>query len=90
MNPDPRFLNDNRISKDLVVIAHELTPSSKVALLDGTFDALMSQDTGHQVRSDVRLLKATADRVPFNLEQERIRIDIDLKENNPQDEPAGQ
>jgi LacI family transcriptional regulator len=78
-----RFLEENEVSKDLVVVAHELTPSSKAALYEGTFDALISQDTGHLVRSAVRLLKATADRVPFNPTQERIRIDIYLKENIP-------
>ena len=78
-----RFLEENEVSKDLVVVAHELTPSSKAALYEGTFDALISQDTGHLVRSAVRLLKATADRVPFNPTQERIRIDIYLKENMP-------
>lgn len=78
-----QFLEENEVSKDLVVIAHELTPSSKAALQQGTFDALISQDTGHLVRSAVRLLKATADRVPFNPTQERIRIDIYLKENIP-------
>jgi LacI family transcriptional regulator len=76
-----RYLEENAVPEDLVVIAHELTPASKVALLNGTFDALISQDTGHLVRSAVRLLKATADRAPFNATQERIRIDIYLKEN---------
>lgn len=78
-----RFLDRQSISRDLVVIAHEMTPKSVLALREGTFDAVISQDTGHLVRSAVRLLKATADRVPFNPTQERIRIDIYLKENIP-------
>ena len=32
----------------------------------------------------VRLLRATADNVPYNAAQERIRIDIYLKENMPE------
>ena len=78
-----QFLSENKLSKDLVIIAHELTPLSREALRRGTFDALISQDTGHIVRSAVRLLRATSDKVPFNKAQERIRIDIYLKENLP-------
>lgn len=78
-----QFLSESKISKDLVIIAHELTPLSREALSRGTFDALISQDSGHLVRSAVRLLRATSDKVPFNRAQERIRIDIYLKENLP-------
>ncbi|CUH44785.1 Degradation activator [Ruegeria atlantica] len=78
-----QFLSDGNISKDLVIIAHELTPLSREALSRETFDALISQDSGHLVRSAVRLLRATSDKVPFNKAQERIRIDIYLKENLP-------
>nr|WP_254437859.1 LacI family DNA-binding transcriptional regulator [Ruegeria arenilitoris] len=78
-----QFLSENKLSKDLVIIAHELTPLSREALRVGTFDALISQDTGHIVRSAVRLLRATSDKVPFNKAQERIRIDIYLRENLP-------
>ncbi len=80
-----QFLTEHRPERDFVVIAHELTPMSQKALLDGSFDALISQDCGHLVRSAVRLLRATADNVPFNAAQERIRIDIYLKENIPFD-----
>lgn len=66
-----------------VVIAHELTAESRTALEQGLFDAIISQDTGHIVRSAVRLLRATADATPFNAAQEIIRIDIFLKENLP-------
>lgn len=66
-----------------VVIAHELTPLSRKALQQGVFDALISQDSGHIVRSAVRLMRATIDSVPYNALQERIRIDIFLKENLP-------
>ena len=80
-----RFLEDQMIRKELVVIAHELTPASKHALRSGIFDALISQDIGHLVRSATRLLKATADKAPFDPTQERIRIDIYLQENLPPD-----
>ncbi|MEM0977216.1 MAG: LacI family DNA-binding transcriptional regulator [Pseudomonadota bacterium] len=77
------FLEDTGRSKDLTVIAHELTPLSRSALSDGTFDAIISQDTGHLIRSAVRLLKAEVDKTPVDKTQERIRIDIYLRENMP-------
>lgn len=78
-----QYLSEHKPTDNFVVIAHELTPMSRRALQDGTFDALINQDTGHLVRSAVRVLRATADNVPFNPAQERIRIDIYLKENIP-------
>lgn len=77
------FLEDTGLNKDLVVIAHELTASSRSALEKGIFDAIISQDTGHLVRSTIRLLKATADQMAIDHTQERIRIDVYLKENMP-------
>lgn len=78
-----RFLEETGPHPGLVVVAHELTPASRAALQSGTFDAIINQDTGHIVRSATRLLRATVDRVPFDHTQERIRIDIYLKENLP-------
>jgi LacI family transcriptional regulator len=78
-----RFLEATGPYDDLVVVAHELTPASRAALASGLFDAIISQDTGHLVRSAVRLLKATADQAPFDQTQERIRIDIYVRENMP-------
>ena len=66
-----------------VVIAHELTASTGQALLDGTIDAVLNQDAGHEVRSAIRVLKAKADGLPVLAAQERIRIDIFLKDNLP-------
>lgn len=77
------FLEASGLHKELVVIAHELTASSRRALERGIFDAIISQDTGHLVRSTIRLLKATADRMGIDHTQERIRIDIYLRENMP-------
>lgn len=77
------YLSETDLREDLVVIAHELTASSRAALASGIFDAIISQDTGHIVRSAIRVLKATTDRLPFDDTQERIRIDIYLRENMP-------
>lgn len=78
-----QYLEETGPHDDLVVVAHELTPASRTALQQGTFDAIINQDTGHIVRSATRLLRATLDKVPFDDTQERIRIDIYVKENLP-------
>ncbi len=66
-----------------MVIAHELTAFTRQALSDGTIDAVLNQDAGHEVRSAIRVLKAKADGLPVIAAQERIRIDIFLKDNLP-------
>lgn len=78
-----RFVQQMDSRQDIVVVGHELTPLSREALQQGIFDAIISQDTGHLVRSAVRILRAGVDNTPINPAQEQIRIDIYLKENMP-------
>jgi len=78
-----RYLQETEQHTNMVVVAHELTDSSHEALENGIFDVVISQDTGHLVRSATRLLMATSDQFPFDQSQERIRIDIHLCENMP-------
>jgi LacI family transcriptional regulator len=66
-----------------VVIVHELTPFTRAALDSGLIDAVLNQDAGHEVRSAIRVLKAKADGMPVIDAQERIRIDIFVKDNLP-------
>ncbi len=69
----------------ICAIAHELTPYSRAALVSGTIDALLNQDAGHEVRSAIRVLKARADGLSMIEAQERIRIEIFLRDNLPVD-----
>ena len=48
-----------------------------------TIDAIINQDVGHEVRSAVRVLMAKADKLPLIESQERIRIDIFMRDNLP-------
>ncbi len=68
---------------DLCVIAHELTDETRAALASGVIDAVLNQDAGHEVRSAMRVLRAKADGLPVIAEQERIRIEIFIRENLP-------
>jgi LacI family transcriptional regulator, galactose operon repressor len=70
-------------SRDVVFIAHELTPFSRRHLIRGTIDAIINQDAGHEVRSATRLLIAAREGMPIDAGQERIRIDIFIRDNVP-------
>jgi LacI family transcriptional regulator len=78
-----RALKEKAAERTLTVIAHELTAHTRAALLDGTIDAILNQDAGHEVRSAIRVLKARADGLAVIDAQERIRLDIFLKDNLP-------
>ncbi len=69
--------------KEVIFLAHEVTDGSRRALIRGTIDAIINQDAGHEVRSAVRVLIAKADNVAWIEEQERIRIDIFMRDNLP-------
>ena len=64
-----------------VIIAHERTPFTEAALLSDHIDALITQDPGHLVRSAIRILRARRDRREILISQEKIRIEVLIKEN---------
>ncbi len=70
-------------ARDIVWIAHELTQHTRRFLLHGTVDAIISQDAGHEARSAARILLAHCWAEPIVADQERIRIDIFLRDNLP-------
>jgi len=67
----------------LVVIAHELTPATRQALTDGEIDAVIAQNVGHLIRSSLRVLRNLCDDLPIYEAQERLRIEVVLRENLP-------
>lgn len=68
---------------ELVVVAHELTDVTRKALLRGEVAAVIAQNVGHLVRSALRVLRALCDGQAIFEAQERIRIEIVLRENLP-------
>jgi len=68
---------------DTVFVGHELTSASRAELLNGTMDAVINQDAGHEVRSALRIALAQWSKEAVLSDQERIRIDIYLKDNLP-------
>lgn len=75
------LLADRRVAGHPLIIAHERTPFTEAALRENRIDALITQDPGHLVRSAIRILRARCDRREVLASQERIRIEILLKEN---------
>jgi LacI family transcriptional regulator len=69
--------------RDVVLIGHELNDAACAWLRRGTVDALIHQDAGHEARSAVRLLLARLTGEPVLVDQERIRIEIFLRDNLP-------
>ncbi|MBR0558080.1 LacI family DNA-binding transcriptional regulator [Ciceribacter sp. L1K23] len=78
-----RALERRSAETHIFTIAHELTGTTRKALQLGLIDAVLNQDPGHEVRSAIRVLKAKADKQPIVEAQERIRLDIFLKDNLP-------
>ena len=69
--------------RDIVLIGHELDPAACAWLREGTIDALIHQDAGHEARSAVRLLLSRSSDGAVLADQERIRIEIFLRDNLP-------
>ena len=72
------------ILQKYVIIGHELTRYTRTRLVDGSIDAVITQDVGHLVRSSIRVLKARIIQIGTVASQERIRIEIILRENLPE------
>ncbi|MFN0190961.1 MAG: LacI family DNA-binding transcriptional regulator [Aestuariivirga sp.] len=67
--------------KNCTLIMHELTPTTRAALAADEVDAVIMQNVGHLVRSSIRVLRAYSDKSALVDSQEKIRIEIVMKEN---------
>ena len=74
------IVNSGR-SKSLTWIAHELTDGARHWLMSGVAAAIINQDAGHEARSAARILMARCENTPILADQERIRIEIFLRDN---------
>jgi LacI family transcriptional regulator len=70
-------------AREVIFVGHELTPHSKRFLMRGTMDAVINQDPGHEARSAARVLMALGMKQAIVPDQERIRIDIFVRDNLP-------
>lgn len=70
-------------ARKVIFIGHELTDFSRRYLVQGTMAAIINQDPGHEARSAARILLARCTNQDVIDDQERIRIDIFLRDNLP-------
>ena len=68
---------------EIRVVTTELSDHTRDALKKGVVDAVLVQDPNHEVRSALRVLKALAEGATINESQERIRIEIFVRDNLP-------
>lgn len=78
-----KAVTDSGRENETVFIGHDLTNFTRRLLLRGVLDALIVQDPGHEARSVVRVLMALVRQEPILAEQEKIRIDIIMRDNMP-------
>jgi LacI family transcriptional regulator len=74
---------DAKREASVVFIGHDLIPVTRRSLLRGVMDAVIVQDPGHEARSAIRVLMSLARNEPILAEQEKIRIDIVMRDNLP-------
>jgi LacI family transcriptional regulator len=78
-----KAVTDSGRANEIVFIGHDLTSFTRRLLLRGVMDAAIVQDPGHEARSVVRVLLALVRQEPILVEQEKIRIDIIMRDNMP-------
>jgi len=78
-----KALIDSAREKQVVFVGHDVTVVTRKLLLQGVMDAAISQNPGHEARAAVRVLRALARGEPILSEQEKIRIDIVMRDNLP-------
>jgi LacI family transcriptional regulator len=78
-----KAISDAGRESTLTFIGHDLTNVTRKCLLRGVMDAVVAQDAGHEARSALRVLLSLIRGEPILAEQEKIRIDIVMRDNLP-------
>ena len=66
-----------------MVVVHELTDQSRVALQDGVFDAVLQQDIRKEVASALVIIRNLIEAMPIDAETGLIHTEIFLRDNLP-------
>src|SRR5438552_9744689 len=67
----------------IVFVGHDVTVMTRKLLLQGVMDAVISQKPRHDARAAVRMLLALSRGETILSEQEKLRIDIEMRDNLP-------
>jgi len=66
-----------------MVVVHELTDQSRVALQDGAFDAVLQQDIRKEVASALVIIRNLIEAIPIDAQTGLIHTEIFLRDNLP-------
>lgn len=69
--------------REVSVVVHELTRFSREALLDGSFDAVLHQNSRREVQGAIQLLRSLLDDQPQPALDEPIGVEIYMRDNLP-------
>jgi LacI family transcriptional regulator len=78
-----KAITDAGRESTITFVGHDLTNVTRKCLLRGVMDAVVAQDPGHEARSAMRVLLSLVRGEPILAEQEKIRIDIVMRDNLP-------
>ena len=78
LDPCSSTLAPRRAGQQMVIL-----PESHRRFDQNTLDAVLAQDPSHEIRSAIRVLRAYCDDQKINPTQERIRIEIFMRDNLP-------
>jgi LacI family transcriptional regulator len=78
-----KAITDAGRESTITFIGHDLSNVTRKCLLRGVMDAVVAQDSGHETRSAMRVLLSLVRGEPILAEQEKIRIDIVMRDNLP-------
>jgi LacI family transcriptional regulator len=78
-----KAITDAGRESTMTFIGHDLSNVTRKCLLRGVMDAVVVQDPGHEARSAMRVLLSLMRGEPILAEQEKIRIDIVMRDNLP-------
>jgi LacI family transcriptional regulator len=78
-----KAITDAGRESTMTFIGHDLSSVTRKCLIRGVMDAVVAQDPGHETRSAMRVLLSLMRGEPILAEQEKIRIDIVMRDNLP-------
>ena len=78
-----KAITDAGRESTMTFIGHDLSTVTRRCLLRGVMDAVIAQDPGHETRSAMRVLLSLIRGEPILAEQEKIGIDIIMRDNLP-------
>lgn len=78
-----RALKESKRARDVVFVGHGLTPDTRALLIDGTMDAVITQDPEATVRDCARIFTNLRENKSAQAGVEPLRISLMMRENLP-------